>query len=524
MRTHLSSVLFSITLISLYCLTALAGCAAGPPAFPGLRTSPGGTCTILADRRLEQPAATLVDACADRYGADMKMTLADAADIERWAFTGTAAADAFVSLPPGTKTAGRIVSIPNARQVAWTHPKGVPVVAAALTDHPDAAGFVRFAGSFEAHRIWPRFNFRISTGETSAEAYEWVVQHRTKHTYPMTAVRILRECGKREGLCIDIGCGSGLLDIELAKRSDLKIIGLDIDPNVKPLFERHVRDAGLRDRLSIVIGDARAMPFADNTADMIVSRGTLTFLPDIGTCLREVRRVLKPTGTAFLGGRYLFTPQQYRMSDEEFRAVVAQSGVADATVDCTMGQWVRIAGPRATAPRKQGTGPHMLVGRTVAACGITTGDLLLVGRSDGRIEKALQDGAREFVPGMTVTALYARKGAAAAAAQRLKAEGRAGRVACRQGTLESLPFDDRSFDLVVGADPMLVFADRPKAIAEIHRVLRPGGVALVGGEFYGMPAGRRVSAEQFRRSAREAGVAAFRVVEEGGQWVEIRKK
>lgn len=524
MKTHQFFDAFPATLISLCCLAVLAGCAAGPPAFPGLRTSPGGTCTVLVDRRLEQPAAALVDAYAERFGADMKTTLADAADIERWAFNGTAAADAAVSMPPGTKTAGRIVSIPNARQVAWTHPKGVPVVAAALTNHPDAAGFVRFAGSFEGHRIWPRFNFRISTGETSAEAYEWVVQHRTKHTYPMTAVRILRECGTREGRCIDIGCGSGLLDIELAKRSNLTIVGLDIDPNVKPLFEKHVRDAGFEDRLSIVIGDARAMPFADNTADMIVSRGTLTFIPDIGTCLREVRRVLKPTGTAFLGGRYLFTPQQYRMSDEKFRKVVAQSGVADAAAVCTMGQWVRIAGPRATAPRKQGTGPHMLVGKTVAACGITTGDLLLVGRSDGRLEKALQDGAREFVPGMTVTALYAQKGAAAAAARRLKAEGHADPVTCRQGTLEALPFADGSFDLVVGAGPMLVFADRPKAIAEIHRVLRPGGVAHIGGKFYGMPAGRRVSAGEFRRSAEKAGVTSFRVIEKDGQWVEIRKK
>jgi len=94
----------------------------------------------------------------------------------------------------------------------------------------------------------------------------------------------------------DIGCGTGNLDIELAKRSKFKIIGLDIDPDMRPLFEKRVREAGLQDRLSFVTGDAQDMPFEDDYADVIVSRGTLIFIPDIGKCLREVDRVLKPTG------------------------------------------------------------------------------------------------------------------------------------------------------------------------------------------------------------------------------------
>jgi len=145
---------------------------------------------------------------------------------------------------------------------------------------------------------------------THAEAFDWVVEHRVKHTYPMTAMRMLRELGGiRDGICIDIGCGTGNLDVELAQRSNFTIIGLDIDPDMKPLFEKRIHEADLQDRARFVVGDAQQLPFEDDSADAIVSRGTLTFIPDIGKCLREVDRVLKPTGVAFLGGRYLYTPQ-----------------------------------------------------------------------------------------------------------------------------------------------------------------------------------------------------------------------
>ncbi len=137
----------------------------------------------------------------------------------------------------------------------------------------------------------------IASGKTHAEAFAWVVEHRLKHTYPATAMRMLRELGGiREGICIDLGCGTGHLDVELAKRSRFTIIGLDVDPNMKPRFEKAMREAALEDRARFVLGDAQQLPFEDDYADAIVSRGTLIFIPDVAQCLREVDRVLDDGG------------------------------------------------------------------------------------------------------------------------------------------------------------------------------------------------------------------------------------
>jgi SAM-dependent methyltransferase len=49
----------------------------------------------------------------------------------------------------------------------------------------------------------------------------------------------------------------------------------------------------------------------------------------------------------------------------------------------------------------------------------------------------------------------------------------------RQGTAEHLPFEDRRFDLVTCMGSLEHFLDQPTALAEMHRVAKPGGQLLV---------------------------------------------
>ena len=52
---------------------------------------------------------------------------------------------------------------------------------------------------------------------------------------------------------------------------------------------------------------------------------------------------------------------------------------------------------------------------------------------------------------------------------------------------------------------------------------RPGGVARVGRKYLGMPDFRKVSSEALRQSAASTGITSIRVLDDMGQWVEIRK-
>lgn len=84
---------------------------------------------------------------------------------------------------------------------------------------------------------------------------------------------------------------------------------------------------------------------------------------------------------------------------------------------------------------------------------------------------------RWYAPGAAVTALEPD------AAMRERARRRAARAAARvtvvDGRAEELPFADASFDVAVSAFALCTVADPAAALAELRRVLVPGGALLL---------------------------------------------
>ena len=105
----------------------------------------------------------------------------------------------------------------------------------------------------------------------------------------------------KQGIGIDLGSGPGTLIVELCKRTQMHWINADINPHFFPYFFARADAEGCGGQVSAIRADACALPFRDGFADVVVSRGSFHFWPDLTKSLREIYRVLKPGGAAYIG-------------------------------------------------------------------------------------------------------------------------------------------------------------------------------------------------------------------------------
>lgn len=133
----------------------------------------------------------------------------------------------------------------------------------------------------------------------------------TKHTdsrpnlpdyYRTVAQDIVGYVDWKDGMWMDIGCGSG--ELGLAVASVCKGSMILLDPNEQALKEavRKAVERGLRNRVVPVGGTAESIPFPSGTVDVVFSRGSIFFWKDRPAGVSEVYRVLRPGGRAMLGG------------------------------------------------------------------------------------------------------------------------------------------------------------------------------------------------------------------------------
>jgi len=115
-----------------------------------------------------------------------------------------------------------------------------------------------------------------------------------------------RVIGAAEGRVLEIGIGSGL-NLPFYAPAVQEILGLEPSPKLLEM----ARDAAATAArpASLLEGSAEAIPLGDASVDTVVTTWTLCTIPQAGTALREMRRVLKP------GGRLLFV--EHGLSPDE---------------------------------------------------------------------------------------------------------------------------------------------------------------------------------------------------------------
>lgn len=96
---------------------------------------------------------------------------------------------------------------------------------------------------------------------------------------------------------LDVCCGTADWAISFARASgDGRVVGLDFSEKMLAYGEQKVASAGLNEQVTLVQGNAMALPYADNSFDYATIGFALRNVPDIKQVLKEMTRVVKPGG------------------------------------------------------------------------------------------------------------------------------------------------------------------------------------------------------------------------------------
>ena len=101
---------------------------------------------------------------------------------------------------------------------------------------------------------------------------------------------------------VDVGSGAGIDSLIAARMVGPTghVIGVEMTPAMLEKAQRAAASTGLT-QVEFRQGYAEALPVPDGWADVIISNGVLNLVPDKTTALREMARVLKPSGRLQIG-------------------------------------------------------------------------------------------------------------------------------------------------------------------------------------------------------------------------------
>ena len=106
---------------------------------------------------------------------------------------------------------------------------------------------------------------------------------------------------------LDIGCGTGLHTVHLAKLSNGRITALDRHQEFQESLKQHAKIQGVEDKITCVQGDMGAMDFEHHSFDIIWAEGSI-FILGLENGLTLWKKYLKPGGMMALSDLFWFKP------------------------------------------------------------------------------------------------------------------------------------------------------------------------------------------------------------------------
>ena len=172
----------------------------------------------------------------------------------------------------------------------------------------------------------------MDTFQLSLEAAEGYESKFVPAIFGEWAVYLVDAAGVVPGQSVlDVACGTGIVARTAAARMAGRgtVVGVDLSEGMLTVARR------LRGDITWRQGDAAALPFADAEFDAVLCQAALMFMPDRATALREMRRVVKPSGRVAL---QVWSSLGSQPGYAPFHDVVARHAGREA-VDALGGYW-----------------------------------------------------------------------------------------------------------------------------------------------------------------------------------------
>jgi ubiquinone/menaquinone biosynthesis C-methylase UbiE len=143
-----------------------------------------------------------------------------------------------------------------------------------------------------------------------ARAYDRGVQTAFRELMPTLTADVLPALASARHV-LDVGCGPGQFTIFAAEQlPGAEVTGVDLAPTMIELARGHAAASPAAARLRFEVADVARLPFPDATFDAVMSTGSIKHWPDPQAGLREIHRVLRPGGRAFIGEMNRLAPRE----------------------------------------------------------------------------------------------------------------------------------------------------------------------------------------------------------------------